>query len=65
MVKAQKNPTLQPLAYSVPEAAEMIGIGVSKMYILMRDEKLRAIKIGRRTLIPLAELERVIEQGVS
>ena len=42
------------------EAARVIGVGRTTLYALMRDGQVRAVKIGRRTLISIAELERYV-----
>jgi len=63
------NPRLYPvqtLAYSVEEAAVALGIGRTSVFYLLRDGLLKPIKIGRRTLIPLTEIQAFIRrmQGV-
>jgi len=49
-----------PLAHKVPDACRRIGIGRTVLYELIKAGEVRAIKIGCRTLIPEAELQRVI-----
>ena len=48
-------PPVQPLtlklAYGVEEAAELLSISRSKLYILVRDGKIRTVKAGGRTII--------------
>jgi excisionase family DNA binding protein len=39
------------LAYSINDFAELIGIGRTKVYAEIRDGRLRAKKLGSRTLI--------------
>lgn len=53
------------LAVSVPEAAEALG-GVSENTIwnLLRDNRLRRVKVGRRTLVPVSSLEEFVS-GIS
>jgi excisionase family DNA binding protein len=48
------RPEAQPdrLAYSVDAFAELVGIGRTKVYAEIRDGRLRAKKLGTRTLIP-------------
>jgi excisionase family DNA binding protein len=48
------------LAVSVPEAAEMVGIGRSSLYTLFRDGKLTPRKSGKRTLVLVDELKRYV-----
>lgn len=52
-----------PLAYSVQDACRVSSIGRTRLYSLIRDGKLEARKIGKRTLIPAASLHRLIEKG--
>lgn len=54
---------ITPLAHSVPVAARLLGIGHSKAWALIAQGKIRAIRLGRRTLIPAREIERVLENG--
>lgn len=52
--------TTAPLAHSVNEACERLGIGRTSLYELIAAKEIRPFKIGRKTLIPEAELVRVI-----
>lgn len=47
-------------AYPIPEAAELLGISRSGLYALIDDGTLRRVKIGRRTLIPATEVDRLL-----
>lgn len=49
------------LAYSVPEVAEMLGLGTTSIYELLREQKLIGVKNGRRTLIRKSDLENYLE----
>lgn len=49
------------LAVGVPEAAEMVGIGRSSLYLLFRDNKLTPRKSGKRTLVLVDDLKRYVE----
>lgn len=49
---AQPNAQPDRLAYSVDAFAELVGIGRTKIYAEIRDGRLRAKKLGSRTLIP-------------
>lgn len=49
------------LAYSIPEAANAISIGRSKLYELIAEGRIETRKIGRRTVIPAASLHRLLE----
>lgn len=45
---------------SVPEAAEVLGIGRSAAYQAARTGELPTIKIGRRVLVPMVALDRLL-----
>lgn len=51
---------MERLAVSVTEACEMIGIGRTKIYELIRDGRLKSVKVGRRTLLSVASIEALI-----
>ncbi len=44
-------------AYSVEEAAQALTLGRTYTFKLIKEGKLRAIKAGRRTLIPVTEVQ--------
>ncbi len=48
------------LAYSIPEAANAISIGRSKLYELIAEGRVETRKIGKRTVIPAASLHRLL-----
>lgn len=50
------------LAYSIPEACAATSIGRSKLYELISEGRLEVRKIGKRTLIPAASLQRLLDQ---
>jgi excisionase family DNA binding protein len=52
---------LPPLSLSVDQATKAIGIGRTKLYELLASGHLDAIKIGRRTLITTASLQRLVQ----
>ncbi|MBS3652565.1 helix-turn-helix domain-containing protein [Pseudaminobacter sp. 19-2017] len=49
------------LAVSIPEAAQMLGIGRSSLYALFREQKLTPRKSGKRTLVLVDELRQYAE----
>lgn len=48
------------LAYRIDEACASIGIGRSSLYNMIRDGRLKSVKIAGRTLIPRCEIERLL-----
>jgi excisionase family DNA binding protein len=46
-----------PLAYSVPQTMQALGIGRDRLYGLLRSKRLIARKVGKRTLILAEDLQ--------
>lgn len=42
--------------YSVPEAMAHLCVGRTKLYELIKQKKLKPLKIGKKTIFPAAEL---------
>ena len=53
----------QPLAYPVPVFTKKLSLSESFGWKMISDGRLKAIKIGRRTLIPHSELVRFMQGG--
>lgn len=53
---------LSKLAYSIEDFCELVGIGRSGAFREIREGRLRAVKIGRRVLVPAAELKTWLER---
>ena len=49
---------LQP--WRVPKAAEFLGVSERHLWRLIAGKKIRAIHLGRTTLIPAAEMDRIL-----
>jgi excisionase family DNA binding protein len=58
MHNKSQNTTLPPANLSVSQGASWLGIGQTKMWALIRDGEIKAVRLGSRTLLPLAELQR-------
>ena len=63
-VNTKKGTTdgVEPLAVGVEVAADMLGIGRSSVFILLNDGLLASVKIGKRRLIPVAELRAFLDR---
>ena len=48
-----------PCFLSVEEACKQLSISNSFFYLLVKRGQLRTVKLGRRTLVPFAELEQL------
>jgi excisionase family DNA binding protein len=51
------------LCVTVPEAAKMLGISRNFCYQLVREGKLPSIRFGKRILIPIVALDKMLEKG--
>jgi excisionase family DNA binding protein len=56
--RADQARLLTQILYTVPEACWLLRMGRTRLYGLMNDEKLRALKDGRSTRFTRSELER-------
>ena len=45
------------LALSVPEAADALGVSANSIWNLLREDKIRRVRVGRRTLVSVVSLE--------
>ena len=52
---------IQRKTMTVPEAAKALGIGLSVAYEAARTGELPTVKIGKRILVPVVALERMLE----
>jgi excisionase family DNA binding protein len=50
-------------AYRINDASRAIGLGRSTLYKLINEGKLKSVTIAGRTLIPRAEIERLIAEA--
>ena len=60
--EVRQNPDIKPKLLSVEEASNYLNIGRSTMYTLLNTREIRAIKIGRRTLIDRSSLDEFIDR---
>ena len=51
------------LAVTVKVASQMISLGCTKLYELIASGELKSVRVGKRRLIPIAELERLVREG--
>lgn len=50
-------------AYGPEEAAKLLGKGVATIWRWIRSDKILAVRIGGRTLVPKKEIERLQKKG--
>jgi excisionase family DNA binding protein len=58
----KQEPVLR-LAVTIAEAAQMTSLSQFTVREQIKKGRLRATKIGRRVVIPVAELERFVNEG--
>ena len=51
----------KPVTLTVPQAAQMLGIGRSAAYEAARTGQIPTLRIGRRLVVPIKALERLLE----
>src|SRR5262245_9259990 len=56
------NVQRRTMLLSITESARRLGIGKTRVFELLKAEELQAVRLGGRTLIPIAELERFVAQ---
>jgi excisionase family DNA binding protein len=61
MVKGKKEMT--QLSVGLVEAEQMTGVSRHTWRMMVKQNKVRAARVGRRILIPMSELERVTKPG--
>jgi excisionase family DNA binding protein len=59
------NQNSPKLAYSIREAMHASSLGKTKMYELINQGKLQAIRIGGRTVIPADSLQALVSGAAS
>ena len=52
---------MEPIATSVNGAARALSLGRTSIYALIKEGRLEAIKLGRRTLITTASIRALID----
>ena len=55
-----EGPKIKPKAISVQEAGKLLGISKNSAYAAAHDGTIPTIKIGRRLVVPVAALDRML-----
>jgi hypothetical protein len=58
-----KAPASQRIAYDIPEAGALIGLGRNSAYAAARAGEIPTVKIGSRLLVPKARFHALFELG--
>ena len=56
---------MEPIALTVSDTTKVTGFGKTTTYKLIREGKLTAVKVGRRTLVTLASIKALLDGAVS
>jgi excisionase family DNA binding protein len=51
---------MEPIVLSINDTAKALGLGRTSIYALIKAGRLEAVKIGRRTLIKVASIRRLM-----
>lgn len=51
---------MEPIALSINDTAKALSLGRTSIYALIREGRLETIKLGRRTLIKMASVRRLL-----
>jgi excisionase family DNA binding protein len=52
---------MDPVTVTIPGATKALGIGTTKLYELIGAGKLRAVKLGRRTLVRTDSIRELVD----
>ncbi len=55
--------TSEKLVLTVPEAGEKLGISRAQSYLMVKRGVLPTIKLGRRIVVPIAALMKMLENA--
>ena len=55
---------LPPKAVGINEAARLLGIRPSTLRVQVKQGRIRIVRIGRRVLVPMESIERVMREGI-
>jgi excisionase family DNA binding protein len=61
--KRQRREEQRRATVTVPEAAEILGVGRNQAYEGVKSGQIPVIRIGHRLLVPLPALERMLQGG--
>lgn len=53
---------MKPLTVPIPEFCRLIGIKRTKAFELIREQKVVAVRLGRKTLVTMSSIESLIER---
>jgi excisionase family DNA binding protein len=54
---------MQPIVTSINETARALSLGRTSIYALIREGRLETVKLGRRTLVKVESIMRLLDQA--
>lgn len=55
----------QPLAVTLEEAARLTSLSIHTLRLYVREGRIKAVRAGRRVLVPMTEVQRIVTEGIS
>lgn len=52
---------MEPITTSINETAKALSLGRTSIYALIREGRLETVKLGRRTLVKIASIRRLLD----
>ncbi len=52
---------MQPIVTSINDTAKALGLGRTSIYALIREGRLQTVKLGRRTLVKVESIRRLLD----
>jgi excisionase family DNA binding protein len=62
IVSPHSNPAIERQGLRIEEAAHALGCGRTTVFKLIREGRLRVVKLGARTIVPRAEIARLLAE---
>jgi excisionase family DNA binding protein len=53
---------MEPIAASINDTAKALSLGRTSIYALIREGKLETLKLGRRTLVRVDSIRRLLDR---
>lgn len=54
---------MEPIATTIKDAARALGVGKTHVYALIRQGRLEKLKLGRRTLVTIDSIRRLVSEA--